>query len=243
MGIEQELKIGEIWSKTPTFKAKEQKAIDALNIFFDLSKNPYLALSWGKQSICLAHMIYQIAPDTKMIFMRSWESFLYHDFERVINEFINNFHINYVDYYKDNVSWNSLSWKETRDLGQNDLQNMAEEIYPSWDGVIMGLAKDESKARRITTSLRTTEWDTIFKYKTKKYRVTPIQDWNNKDLAAYIFKYKIPLLSAYNEGLHIRTTARITSKSADFNGMKGLKYRNMTAYNLIINRFPELSVK
>jgi 3'-phosphoadenosine 5'-phosphosulfate sulfotransferase (PAPS reductase)/FAD synthetase len=107
----------------------------------------------------------------------------------------------------------------------------------------MGLSKDESKGRRITTSLNTTPWRTIFRYANGKYRCTPIQAWTQNDLAAYIAKNGIPLLSAYNDGLKARTTARITRNQAEMNGMKDLKNRDITAYNIIVERFPELSAK
>ena len=241
--IEIELKGGLLWGKFAQYKKQEQVAFASLRRFFSMCENPYLALSWGKQSIVLAHMIWQIRPETPMIFLRSWESYLLHDFERVIASFCERWPINWIDHYRDNVSGNNLSWKETRDLGQNDIQEMAERAIPDWDGVIMGLSKDESKARRITTSLNTTEWRTIFRYTTGKFRCTPIQAWKQNDLAAYIANNEIPLLSAYRDGLSARTTARITRNQADSNGMKDLKNRDMTAYNIIVSRFPELSAK
>lgn len=243
MKLDIELKAGLLWAKTTRYQDNERIAISSLKRFFSICETPYLALSWGKQSICLAHMIFYIRPQTKMVFLRSWESYMLHDYERVISEFTRKWPIDWVDYYKDNVSWNSLSWKETRDLGQNDIHGMGCSAMPGWDGVIMGLSKDESKARRITTSLNTTEWRTIFRYVDGRYRNTPIQSWTQQDLAAYIAKNDIPLLSAYNNGLSARTTARITRNQAEMNGMIDLKNRNMTAYNIIVSRFPELSAK
>lgn len=238
-----ELKCGLLWANTAQYKKQEQVAFSSLKRFFSIVTRPYLALSWGKQSIVLAHMIYQIRPKTPMVFLRSWESYLLHDYERVIAEFTAKWPVMWIDYFKDNVSWNSLSWKETRDIGQNDIQGMGDNALPDWDGVIMGLSKDESKARRITTSLNTTEWRTIFRYKDGRYRNTPIQAWTQMDLSAYIGLHSIPLLSAYKEGLSARTTARITRNQAEMNGLKDLRRRDINAYNIIISRFPELSAK
>jgi 3'-phosphoadenosine 5'-phosphosulfate sulfotransferase (PAPS reductase)/FAD synthetase len=242
--IDKDMQIGEIWSRSFEYKKQVQVAYSSIRRFFSLCESPYLALSWGKQSICLAHMVYHIRPETPMVFLRSWESYYLHDFERVISEFTKRWTVNWIDHYCDNVSWNDYDWKKTRDIGSKDIQEMADNVVPDWDGVVMGLSKDESKGRRITTSLNTTQWRTIFKYKDGKYRNTPIQSWSQNDLAAYIYENKIPLLSAYiNGGLRVRTTARITRNAAEMNGLKELKFRDMDAYNKIIKRFPELSVR
>lgn len=236
----QELKYGLLYARTNTYKRNLNITKKSLLRFFDICDNPYLALSWGKQSIILAHIIYELRPQTPMLFLRSWESYLLHDYEHVIRQFP--FNINYIEHFKDNVSWNNWTWKQTRDYGSNDLQQMADQSFPKWDGVIMGLSKDESVARRITCSSSNTEWRTIFKYNDGRYRCTPIQFWNLNDLAAYISVNKIELLSTYNNtGLKGRTTARITRNNAEMNGLRELKKENIDSYNKIISRFPELS--
>ncbi len=238
--LKNELQAGLIFSKTKSYKKKMENAKQDLQTFFSLCKNPYLALSWGKQSIILAHMIYQIKPDTLMLFLRSWESYLLHNFEETIKAFP--FKINYREHFKDNVSWNTKTWQETRDMGSKDLQNMAEECFPEWDGVVMGLSKNESFARRLTCSIKNTKYRSVFKYKDGRYRCTPIQDWQNNDLAAYISENKITLLSTYKRtGLKGRTTARITRNNAEMNGLVELKKENINNYNLIVARFPELT--
>lgn len=241
--LEQQLRVGLIYSKTQQYKNRLRITIQSLNRFFELTENPYLALSFGKQSIVLAHIIYQIRPQTPMILLRSWETFLLHDMERVIDEFTQSAKINLKVHFKDNVSWNDWDWQTTRDYGQKDIQNMGDEACPGWDGVIMGLSKDESVARRISCSSSNTDWKTIFQYKDGRYRCTPIQFWQMNDLAAYIATNSIPLLSAYNKGLEARTTARITRNCAEMNGLIDLKHRDMSSYNVIVKRFPELSAK
>lgn len=241
--LQKDLKYGLVYFKTNSFKRNLEITINSLKRFFSITSNAYLALSWGKQSIVLAHIIYQICPETPMIFLRSWETYHYHNYENIIKDFASKYQINYIEHYKDNVSWNNWNWKKTRDYGQNDIQNMADEIYPEWDGVIMGLSKDESVARRISCSISNTDWKTIFRYKTGKYRCTPIQFWKQEDLSAYISSNGITLLNAYDHtGLKGRTTARITRNSAELNGMRDLKRRNIHGYNTIVKRFPELGI-
>lgn len=238
--LSQDLRYGLLYAKTREYSYKLKVTKESLSAFLELCSNPYLALSWGKQSIVLAHILYQLKPSIPMLFLRSWESYLLHDYENVIINFP--YQINYIEHFKDNVSWNDWSWKQTRDYGSNDIQNMADEAYPKWDGVVMGLSKDESVARRITTSLVNTDIPNVFRYISGKHRCTPISKWNNMDLAAYIATNSITLLSTYtNTGLQGRTTARITRNNAEMNGLRELKYSNISNYNQIIKRFPELS--
>lgn len=222
------------------FKNRENEAIEILSNFFSMCNYPYLALSWGKQSICLAHLIWQIRPSTPMVFTRSWESYLIHNFQEVIALFTEKYPVVWIDNYCDNVSWNNLSWKETRDIGSGDIQNMWRRV-PEWDGVIMGLSKEESRARRITTSIDNTGVYGVFRYTDGKYRCTPLQNWSNDDIAAYVLKHDIPLLNEYKVfGIKARTTARMTRMYVDNNGLFRLKMRNFENYNKIVTRFPEL---
>lgn len=242
--LQQQLKAGLVYSRSWEFQKRLRITKQSLERFFLITKNPYLALSFGKQSIVLAHIISQIRPQTPMVLLQSWETFMLHNMEDVINQFISRWPINLHILYKDNVSWNNWDWKRTRDYGQHDLQNSGNEVMPDWDGVIMGLSKDESFARRITCSVGNTDWATIFRYTSGKYRCTPIQFWQQNDLAAYIAMHDIPLLAAYHQnGLETRTTARITRNSAEMNGLVDLKARDISNYNRIVSRFPELTAK
>lgn len=240
----RELQYGLMYAKTNLYKNRLRITTQSIERMLQLTVNPYLALSFGKQSIILAHIIYKLRPETKMIFLRSWETYYLHNYEQIIKEFTDKYPINLHIHYKDNVSWNDMNWKETRDFGSKDIQNMAEEAYPEWDGVIMGLSKDESVARRITCSSSNTDWKTIFQYTSGKYRCTPIQFWDKNDILAYISTNELPLLNAYHEkGIETRTTARITRNCAEMNGLVDIKKRDISNYNRIVKRFPELSAK
>jgi 3'-phosphoadenosine 5'-phosphosulfate sulfotransferase (PAPS reductase)/FAD synthetase len=242
--LEKQLKAGLVYSKTNIFKKKLRITTLSLERFFTLVEKPYLALSFGKQSIVLAHIIHCIRPETPMLLLQSWETFIMHNMEEIIKKFLCRFPVKLHVLTRDNVSWNDWDWQRTRDHGEKDLQNLGNDVIPDWDGVIMGLSKDESVARRITLSIGNTDWATIFRYKNGKYRCTPIQFWNINDLAAYIAMNNLPLLDAYRQGgLETRTTARITRNNAEMNGLIDLKNRNISAYNTIVKRFPELSAK
>jgi len=233
---------GELYAQLPQRKRKLGFALDGIAAMQELAPKSYASISFGKDSICLAHMLYQIDPGLPMYFLASWESFIIHNYEEVIESFTSRWPINLTIVTADNVSQNpGLSWKETRDIGQHDLQDMC--VREDWGGWYWGLTKEESKGRRMTLSYK---WEgqphpTIFRYKDGKYRCCPLMNWNLLDIAAYISKHNLPLLSIYKEyGLEMRTTARVTKNMAEFGGVAYLRQLGVDELNRLAARFPEL---
>lgn len=232
---------GTLYAKLHLRQHKLSFALNGIEAMIQLAPNSYASISFGKQSICLAHMLYRISPETPMYFLASWESWTIHDYENVIDEFVSRWPVDLHIVQTDNVSGNDLSWKETRDLGQSDIQNMCNR--DDWDGWYWGLVKEESVGRLRTLSVH---WKgqphpTIFKYTDGKYRCCPLMEWNNLDVAAYIQEHDLPLLDLYREcGLEMRTTARVTRDMAEMGGVAYLRNLSTERLNKLTERFPEL---
>lgn len=242
--FEQQMAQGKLYAKLHLRQCKLQFALDGIEAMQELAPNSYASISFGKQSLCLAHMLYRIKPDLPMFFLASWESFVIHNYEEIIESFTSRWPINLQIVMADNVSENpELGWQETRDLGQNDLQNMVNRA--DWDGWYWGLSKDESNQRRLTLSRRDGQPSglhrLIYRYKDGRYRCCPLAEWTTLDLAAYISEHDIPLLNIYRcLGLEARTTARLTRKAAEWGGLTALQHSNISAFNQLCQRFPEL---
>jgi 3'-phosphoadenosine 5'-phosphosulfate sulfotransferase (PAPS reductase)/FAD synthetase len=215
-------------------------ALSGIEEMLRLAPRAYVSVSFGKQSVCLAHMIYQIAPQIPMYFLASEESWWIHNFQEVIETFLAQWPIELTIVQTLNIT-NSESWQESRDKGQWDLQTMTKREY--WDGWYWGLSKGESADRERTLSSR---WKgqphpTIFKYVDSKYRCCPIMEWELLDLAAYISEHNLPLLNLYKEqGLQVRTTARVTRMMADYGGLARSKCENLEGFNRFAAEFPEV---
>ena len=243
--FDQQIEQGKVYARLDVYKRKLEYALDGIDAMRKLAPLSYLSLSFGKQSIVLAHMLYQLDPNIPMYFLASGESFIIHNFEEVIEKFKSRWNINLTIVYRDHVfDDESNNWQQSRDKGKGDLESMCNR--DDWDGWYWGLAKDESKARRITLSKR---WPmqphpTIFKYIDGKYRCCPIMNWQLLDLAAYIATYDIPMLNQYHSmGLQSRTTARITRKAARWGGVMTIKQTDISAFNRLCARFPELRLR
>lgn len=242
---DQQIEQGKLYAKLNEYRGHLRFALAGIEAMRKIAPNSYLSLSFGKQSIILAHMLYQVDPSTPMFFLASGESFLIHNFAQVISTFTERWPINLTIVSRDHVFDDlSTSWQESRDAGKGDLQRMCNR--EDWDGWYWGLAKDESGARHMTLSYR---WlgqphPTIYRYADGRYRCCPIMEWKILDIAAYIATYDIPVLEQYHRlGLQSRTTARITRQAAENGGVDEIKHTDMSAFNRICARFPELRLR
>lgn len=265
-GLAYQLEAGRLYGQTQGYRRKLEFALGGIEAMHDLAPNSYMALSFGKQSICLAHMLYEFDSHTPMFFLASSESWLMYDFERVIDAFLSRWPVRLTIVQTNRwgldlepvierlaakqpgIRWvrrgwletSPVSWKAARDAGDQDLQEMCDRNQ--WDGWYWGLAKDESYGRWRTLSVR---WPgqphpTIFRYTDGKYRCCPLMNWTTKEIAAYVAEYDLPLLSAYGAGLEARTSARLTKRMANFSGLARLRRDFPQVYLALTRQFPEL---
>jgi 3'-phosphoadenosine 5'-phosphosulfate sulfotransferase (PAPS reductase)/FAD synthetase len=264
--LQQQLWRGLLYSKKQAYGQRLQFARDGVSKMLELCDRTYLSVSFGKQSIILAHMVYQMDPDIPMYFLASSESYLLHDFVDVIDAFMSRFPIQLTIVQTNNaaiditdditklqqlqpgIKWDirqpgdpGWNWEKSRAAGHDDLQTMVSR--DAYDGWFWGLAKEESYGRRMTLSYR---WHgqphpTIFRYVDEKYRCCPLMEWGIWDIAAYVATHNFPLLDTYRQsGLESRTTARITGRSAEEGAMSLKHHYELSKANLIYKRFPEL---
>lgn len=205
--LKQQLKQGKLLMILPQFKRKERKALEDLAAMLTKHPNTYLSLSWGKQSIILAHMIWQLKSDIPVVFFDEPDTDIIADFVDVKNQFIKYWEINYQQI--------NDGQKSPRRSGKAFAENNG------FNGVIMGLAAHESKERNYTVNKA--DKNNIFSYSNGKYRCCPLANWTIKDYAAYIAKYGLPLLSTYHKyGLDARTSAGITPGRPSYSGREFL---------------------
>lgn len=264
--LEKELWQSGFYKNTRMHLDRVRFSQEGVQAMLSISSLNYVSVSFGKQSNVVAHMVYTVKPDTPMFFLASSETYIIHNYIDVIDAFMGRWPINLtivqtnhaaMDIRADidelssrqpTIKWvlrppgdPGWDWGQTRQAGHMDLQTMVErEKYTGW---FWGLAKEESKARRITLS---TTWQgqphlSIFRYSDGKYRCCPLRNWQNLDIAAYSLAHDIPFLDTYHQsGLGARTTARITGRSAEEGAMALMHHHNLGKTNQLYERFPEL---
>jgi len=235
---------GRFHQRLPEFRRKLSFAAHGIDAMLAAAPRVYVSISFGKQSLCLAHMVYTVAPKTPMHFLASEETWCLYDYAEVIEQFRDRWPINLTIHQTRRLS-GAATWKDARDAGDMDLQTMCSR--EDFDGWFWGLAAEESPQRRFTLMAaygHSTTHPSIFRYADGKLRCCPLMHWQTIDLAAYIGEHDIPMLSIYRRfGLQQRTTARVTKKMLRNQGMSMARMTNSAGFRCIVNQFPEINVQ
>lgn len=212
------------------------RSLSIIERMLRLCQTPYIALSFGKDSLVMMDLVYRLAPGTKCIFLTSKETYLLHNFERLINYYQASHNLNLKVVYGDELE-TSESLDEARQKRQG---NWYFDDFLKHDGVFMGLRAEESSARRMTVF----KGDGIIQYQTPprtgQYRACPLGHWKTWDIMHYCTHRPLPLLEVYQHGGHIRTTARIPRAEHRGSMLTDIKRTNPERYNLLIKAIPEL---
>lgn len=219
------------------------KSLKIIGQMLELSKTPYLALSFGKDSLVMLDLVRQVKPDIHCLFLKSEESFLMYNYEEVIEQYRSKgVTIEIVE--TNRLSEHDFNWTKARKAGNKDF--LLEPFFRGWDGVFMGLRIQESKARRITLVRKEHNviGDKIMRYKDGKrkgmLRCCPVSYWTAEEIMLYLDHYKLPRLDVYNQGSNIRTTARLTGDSVRSDGLFWVKQNKPENWNLLLKMIPEL---
>lgn len=220
------------------------KSMRIIEQMLSICSKPYLALSFGKDSLVMLDLVRGLNQNIKCLFLKSEESFLMYNYEEVINNYKErglNLHIVETN----RLSENQGDWNKARKAGNKDF--LLDDFFQGFDGVFMGLRIEESKARRITLIKKENNviGPRIMRYKSGKregmYRCCPVADWTSFEIMHYLKEKNLPFLDVYEQGNHIRTTARITGDAARQNSLYWIKKNKPENWNKIRKLIPELA--
>lgn len=240
----EQMAIGRLHAKSVEHARALAFARSGIRELLKLAPRTYVSLSFGKQSLCLAHLTYEISPETPMFFLASDETWHLYDYADVIESFLSRWPIK-LTIVQTHRWQDGDDWTSARAAGDRDLQTMVNR--DEWDGWLWGLSVDESRQRKLTLLGGVNQHNShpsIYAYSDGKLRGCPLMNWTINDLAAYIATHDLPLLNIYKRfGLTQRTTARVTKKMLRNQGMALARMTNSRGFREIVNRFPEVNVQ
>lgn len=240
----EQMAIGRIHAKSYAHGKAMAFARSGISAMLNIAPRSYVSLSFGKQSLCVAHMVYVAAPETPMFFLASDETWHLYDYAEVMESFLSRWPIKLT--VVQTHRWaDGEDWSDARAAGDRDLQTMVDRMQ--WDGWFWGLSIDESRQRKLTllgANHQGTPHPSIFRYTDGKLRCCPLMRWSIDDLSAYISTHDLPMLNIYRRyGLTQRTTARVTKKMLRNQGMALARMCNSAGFRRIVDRFPEVNVQ
>ena len=185
--------------KTRRFKHNHQEAIEVLHEFLSRVKHRgYLALSGGKDSTVVAHLLSQI--DTSVpVFTQAddmdWPGKAEH--ARLVAK-----KLGFTDH---EVVWSEHSAAD--EFGQAISENVeTQQLHQTFRhairsyttrrkmrGVILGLRKEESRARLLNVASR----GLLYQHQDGEWTALPIANWSSWEVLGYIVKHKLPLFHIY----------------------------------------------
>lgn len=233
----------------PVFDRRVNQARACIEFAYDLCKNPYVSWSAGKDSSVMLKLILDLNPKANVRILTGGETRLLHsNIDSVISWWRENYPE--MDFQEINIDhifasgWEDATFYEQYQTFQNEWEKYLHSAG-DWDGVFVGLRSDESRYRRAWLKIRM-EGHAIRQYhagnKPGLYRICPLADWHEIDIAAFVVKHQIPLLSGYEKGFDARTKTRLGGRAMiAFGQLAELRARDPENYQKLIDRFPELT--
>lgn len=189
------LEIGKLYCKFERYQKRKYETLEKIKEMLRICPDAYISCSFGKDSSALLHLVMSVKKDVEARFLKWDESDLLHDYPTIMNKF---------QKMGANVKILHLSRSSLDEKVADRWQLLAD--LSKTGGNFVGMRASESRGRRLT--LR--KDGEIFLRKNGTYRLCPLANWTDNDIAAYHYENNLPMLDEYvKNGVQARTTARI----------------------------------
>lgn len=212
-----------LYSRLNTHKALVNKTSGFIRWALAKVKTPYVACSFGKDSAVMLHLILQQYGNIPVRFIR-W-----------MNE------TEHIDNYDQVIErWGNINLQQIV-LSRDNLSDKRKDRYNTsgYDSYFIGLRSQESVPRRFTLKTH----GIFYRNKTGMVRISPLADWSEHDIAAYVCSHNLPTLNTYiGHGMSSRTSSRIPRADHGIREsfLVDLKQRDFQAYQKLLLNFPEI---
>lgn len=225
------------WSRLRAFRQKVERSNQIIADALSLG-HTYAAVSWGKQSVAMLHLIQQQSPQTAAVFITGEHDDLIDNFAEVKTSYLARFATNYSevalvnDHVPDTIRLSSLH-----------------ETYPV---AFVGLSAEESKGRRASLKAH----GVIHQYQSGvlkgTWRVCPLAWWSWRDVWAYLVANNLPYLASYdhpgNESKARSRTCNALSKdgtagAVNLGRIARLRHTAPAFYQYLAEHFPHIAME
>jgi phosphoadenosine phosphosulfate reductase len=185
------------WAQLPQFKLKVEKAKEVIAEALAIAP-AYVAVSWGKDSTGLLHLAQQVKSDIIAV------SFTHREREMISN------YSDVIEQYTARCPTQLIDIELEGDHVPAKVQSA--KLWESYPMAIVGVRKEESKARAISGS----KYGVTHQYKNGSWRCHPLLYWNWRDVWAYLIVNDLPYLKWYeSQSIERGRTTDHFSKNVD----------------------------
>lgn len=237
-------------AKLPLHRRRVARAQDIARDWIQRCERPYIALSGGKDSTAMAHLIQSVAPEPLPV--------MWHDsgvewpgVERVIERLQEIGVVRELVVVRPDVDVVALKRRQSAgEISAEEKDRIAlfqpiEEAIAAhgFDGVALGLRKGESRGRLLDRVTR----GPVHQRRDGLIRCTPLADWCWRDVFAYIATHSLPLHPIYSAPLHqlehrgrIRLSWWLSSDHYRHGEMRWVRQVYPELHQQIIDAMPEV---
>lgn len=195
---EQEERHDDLHAIRPAMARREKHAIGALLEFFRDNPSGYLGVSWGKDSVVVAHLLWRSGLDVPVVWVKI-DPLYNPDCELVRDAFLERFD---VEYHELVVPWRDDQCEHWRTLANSGSLNSLG-FSPPESAAAPGfqIARKRFGARHVS-GVRAQE-STVRYFRMAKYgenspnTCAPIGRWHHRDVFAYLHRHDLPVHPAY----------------------------------------------
>jgi phosphoadenosine phosphosulfate reductase len=218
-------------------------------------KQPYISMSFGKDSIVMAHLLLSLDTTLPLVYVDCGKWDEWPDTPRVKREFLNRFPCNltevaapsiisafrsggfFVQEEEETPAMRKAHVSYNRAFGKALDQTAYQRGY---DGAFIGLRAEESNNRRRLAAMR----GSFYFVKTRRlWACYPLMYWTGKDVWAHIVQHELPYNELYDRDPVGRERARngamFGTRSARYGRILRIMKMYPNRFNQFIREFPE----
>ena len=247
----------ELHSQTHEFLHRVQSGLKIISDGLNAMQRPYASVSFGKDSLVMAHLLLSVAPALPMLYVNCGEWDEWPDTLRVKTEFISRFPCQLIELvghsivsayiqaeriYIQDEEITSTARKAQHDYSSSLGKILDEEAKSrGFDGAFMGLRKEESNNRARLFAMR----GPLYHSSTRDlWACHPLAWWTGRDVWAYIIKYNLP----YNELYDLDPRGREKARNGAMFGTRSARHGRLVFlqrmypewFNRFAAEFPEV---
>lgn len=240
-------------AKLPAFRKRIANTHDIIREAMERIKNPYAAISFGKDSMAMLHLLLQHNPSMPMVWSDRGEEAELPATYPFVDQVLERYNINLQVIKPEMTMFEIYEVYGLPDIDEGVHRSIIKEINlvrafarytaeNNIDGYFQGLRADESRGRLMFAK----NYGPIFQRKKDGMTVcNPLLWWTARDIWAYIVTNDVPYHPEYdNNRFRDREQLRLSNWSGLYWAQEGrlveLRYYHPDLFRQLANRFPEV---
>lgn len=244
-------------AKLDAHRRQMARSLDVMRRGLDAMGKPYISMSFGKDSLVMAHLIWTHHPEIPMLYVNCGEYDEWPDTARVRREFLALFpgcdftelsgpsvwsFYQRVGFYVQDEETTPQARQAQREYSDSLGKVLGGEARRrGFDGAFIGLRRDESYNRERLFRMR----GNLYYAETRgEWACCPLERWTGRDVWAYIVAHDLPYNELYDlapEGRELaRNGAMFGSRSARYGRLVFIKRMYPDLFNRFAGAYPEV---